>query len=91
MGKFNKKRFYRKTRTKELKPKDGYSRFKFMGKVFRYLEDDIHIVSWNFSDSELPLYGSIATDDNGMPYDVEFIKRNGKYCVFSVSERYRMF
>lgn len=91
MNYWNRKRLCRKTRTKELKPKDGYNRFKFMGKVFRYLEEDIHIVSWDFSGMELLLYGSIATDENGMPYDVEFIKRNGKYCVFSVSERYRPF
>ena len=85
------KRLCRKYKTKELKPKDGYSRFKFMGKVFRYLEDDIHIVSWDFSGMGLLLYGSIAIDEDGMTHDVEFIKRNGKYCIFSISEECRMF
>lgn len=91
MGKFNKKRFYRKTRTKELKPKDGYSRFKFMGKVFRYREEDIHIERKSFSGDELVEYGAMALDENGFRYDISFYKINGKYVPFAMYDRYGMF
>lgn len=91
MNYLKKKRFCRKYKVKELKPKDGYNRFKLMGKVFRYREEDVHIVSWNLLCRDGLLYGSIALDEDGMKYDVEFIKRNGKYCIFSVSEECRMF
>ena len=88
---FKKKMFYRKTRTKELKPKDGYNRFKFIGKVFRHREEDIRIKRKTFSGDELVEYGAMALDENGFRYDVSFWKRNGKYVPFAICDRYVMF
>ena len=85
------KRLYRKYKTKEPKPKDGYSRFKLMGKVFRYREEDIHIERKSFSGDELVEYGAMALDENGFRYDVSFWKRNGKYVPFAICDRYRIF
>ena len=91
MAKFNQKKFDKKRRVKELKPKDGYNRFEFMGKVFRYREEDIHIERKSFSGDELVEYGTMALDENGFRYDVSFWKRNGKYVPFAISDRYGMF
>ena len=85
------KRLYRKYRTKELKPKDGYSRFEFMGKVFRYREENIHIERMSFCGDELVEYGTMALDENGFRYDVSFWKRNEKYVPFAICDRYGMF
>lgn len=82
---FKKKMFYRKTKTKELKPKDGYSRFEFMGKVFRYLEQDVHIVRYTLLGN--PIYGVYARSDDGRLHEVEFVyHKKGKYVPFLIDE-----
>lgn len=91
MNYWKRKRLCRKTRTKELKPKDGYNRFNFAGNIFLYLEQDIHILNPLKSHDDYFEYVCFARDDNGKLYEVVFYRRNGKYFPFAISDRYGMF
>ena len=91
MAKFNQKKFDKKRRVKELKPKDGYNRFKFMGKVFRYREEDIFVLYHDPFGEYVTEYGAVVNCEDGRTYDVVFRKRNGEYVPFSISDRYVLF
>lgn len=83
--KFTKHRKIKKYKTKELKPKDGYNRFKFCGKVFRYNENAILETEHDFSGKSLPVGATYAYDEDGNRYVVEFVFRN-KWVPFNISQ-----
>lgn len=84
-SKLNQKRIARKSKTKELKPKDGYNRFKFRGKIFRYKKENITEIEHDFSGQSVPMGKTYAWDNDGNIYVIEFafIK---KWVPFSISE-----
>ena len=80
------KKFNRKT--KELKQKDGYDRFKFMGRIFYYKEDEIKEINQDFSGQSV-IYGQTnAFDNEGFDYTVEFVF-NKKWIPFNISQMNR--
>lgn len=72
MIKFNKKRnVFETQKLKELKPKDGYNRFKFSERIFHYKEKEIQMHGFSLAD---PVYGYVKTfDDDGNYYTVKFV------------------
>ena len=79
------KRIAKRYNAKELNPKDGYNRFKFFGKVFRYKEAEIFEIEHDFSGMSVPMGRTYAYDEDGKRYVVEFIFKK-KWIPFNIGE-----
>lgn len=72
MIKFKKKRnVFNTNKTKELKPEDGYNRFKFFGGILYYKEQEIEM--YCISTKEVIRGKSQGFDGEGNRYTIEFV------------------
>ena len=80
-----KRKFAKQYTTKELKPKDGYNRFKWVNRIIKYKYGEIK--TEENSDFSNYVFGKVECRDNeDKIYEAEFILLNKKWIPFSIRE-----